>query len=69
MQMTNLQMELLKTFRYELTEKQLLEIKTILSKYFAENATNEMDKFCAENGWNDETTENLSNEHLRTNYK
>jgi hypothetical protein len=69
MQMTNLQIELLKTFRYELSETQMLEIKTILSKYFAEKATDEMDKFCQQNGWNDETIENLSNAHLRTKYE
>ncbi len=62
-------MELLKTFRYELSETQLLEIKTLLSKYFAEKATAEMDKFCEENDWNDEMIENLSNEHLRTKYE
>jgi hypothetical protein len=69
MQMTNLQMELLKTFSYELSEAQLLEIKKLLSSYFAEKATGEMDEFCKENGWNNETIEALANEHLRTEYR
>lgn len=69
MQMTNLQMELLKTFSYNLSETQLLEIKQVLAKYFADKATFEMDKFCEENGWNGETLETLANEHLRTKYK
>ena len=66
MQLTNLQLELLKTFRYDLNEMQLAEIRDILSKYFARKATAEMDKFWEDNNWNDETIEKLSHEHLRT---
>lgn len=69
MALSNLQIELLKTFKYDLSESQLLEIKSLLSNYFAEKATREMDKFCEENGWNDETIEALSKEHLRTKYE
>jgi hypothetical protein len=42
--LTNLQQELLKTFRYNLTEAQLIEIRQLLSSYFAQMATAEMDK-------------------------
>lgn len=69
MKLSNLQIELLKTFRYELSENQLIEIKQLLSKYFADKASLEMEKFCEENGWNDETIESLSKEHLRTKYE
>ena len=69
MQLTNLQLELLKTFRYELTETQLAEIREILADYFARKATSEMDKFWDENNWNDEVVEKLSQEHLRTKYE
>ena len=65
---TNLQQELLKVFSYDLGEKQLLEIKELLSNYFAEKATNEMDKLWEKNKWNDQTMEDWSNEHLRTPY-
>lgn len=68
MNLSNLQIELLKTFKYELSENQLIEIKELLSKYFADKATLEMDKFCAENDWNEETIETLASEHLRTKY-
>jgi hypothetical protein len=68
MQMTNLQVELLKTFHYELSEAQLLEIKRLLSGYFADKAASEMDEFCKKNGWNAETIEKLSEEHMRTKY-
>ncbi len=69
MQLTNLQLELLKTFRYELSESQMLEIKDLLTKYFARKASEEMDKFWDENDWSDETIENIANEHLRTEFK
>ena len=69
MALSNLQIELLKTFQYELSETQLTEIKRILSAYFANNVTFEMDKFCTENGWDDEIIEALSTEHLRTKYE
>lgn len=67
--MTNLQLELVKTFNFELSEIQLREIKALLSKYFAERATDGMDRFADENNWNDETIEQLANEHLRVEYK
>jgi hypothetical protein len=69
MQLTNLQLELLKTFRYQLNETQIIEIKQLLAKYFAEKATAEIDKFYLENNWTEQTIEDLSNEHLRTPYK
>ena len=67
--LTNLQLELLKMFKYELPESQIEEIKTLLSKYFAEKATDEMDKLWEQNNWNDETMEDWKNEHLRTKYE
>jgi len=67
--LTNLQLELIKLFKYELPEYQLLEVKTLLSKYFAEKAGDEMDKLWEENKWDDKTIEGWSKEHLRTKYE
>lgn len=69
MQLTNLQIELLKAFSYELSETQLKEIKDLLAGYFAEKTSFEMDKFWEENDWSERTIENLAQEHLRTEYK
>lgn len=66
---TNLQLELMKVFSYNLEEKQLLEIKEILAHYFAERATIEMDKVWEEKHWSSATMEQWSKEHLRTPYK
>ncbi|MDB5031853.1 hypothetical protein [Mucilaginibacter sp.] len=63
--LTNVQIELLKLFQYNLPEKQLTEIKNILAKYFANTATAEMDKLWKENNWNNDTMKEWTNENLR----
>jgi glycine betaine/choline ABC-type transport system substrate-binding protein len=63
--LTNVQLELLKLFQYNLPEKQLAEIKNILAKYFAKTATEEMDKLWIENNWTNDTMKEWANEHLR----
>jgi len=63
--LTNVQIELLKLFQYNLPEKQLVEIKNMLAKYFAETATAEMDNLWEENNWNNDTMKNLANDRLR----
>lgn len=63
--LSNIQIELLKLFPYNLSDKQLMEIKNLLAKYFAKSATEEMDKLWNENNWNDTTMKNWADEHLR----
>ena len=67
--LTNLQLELVKLFSYKIAESQVLEIKQLLSNYFADKATEEMDRLWEENNWTEETMKDWSNEHLRTPYK
>ena len=67
--LTNLQLEILQMFKYELDEKQLLEIRALLANYFADKATQEMDRLWDERGWSEETMEEWSKEHMRTEYK
>ena len=64
--LTNLQLELIKLFSYNLNEKQLVEIKDLLGKYFAEKATKEMDKVWEEKGLTNDTMNAWLNEHLRS---
>lgn len=66
--LTNLQIELVKLFAYQIPDNQLLEIKDLLAKYFAEAASKEMDKLWEENQWNDQTMEDWLTEHQRTPY-
>lgn len=67
--LSNLQLELLKTFSRPIPENQLLEIKEILSEYFAKKVDDEMDKLFEQNKWevNDKVQEWLG-EHMRTLY-
>ena len=67
--LTNLQLELLKVFSYNLSDQQISEIKALLSQYFAEKVTKEMDQLWEQQNWSDETMEKWSKEHLRTKYK
>ena len=67
--LTTLQLELVKLFSYKIAENQVLEIKQLLSTYFANKATEEMDKLWEANNWSEETMKDWSNEHLRTPYK
>ena len=66
--LSNLQLELLKVFSYQLNQQQLTDIKNLLSHYFAEQATQEMDKLWEENNWDNNTMLEWVNEHLRTPY-
>jgi hypothetical protein len=63
-QLSNLQLELLKVFSFDLDEGQLIEIRDLLAKYFAEKATEEMDRLWEENQWNEEVIKEWSNEHM-----
>jgi len=67
--LSNLQLELLKVFSYQLNDIQLFEIRDILAKYFAEKATHEIDVLWNVNNWDNATMGNWANEHMRTLYK
>ena len=67
--LTNMQLELLKIFSYQLNNQQLNDIKELLANYFAKQATLEMDKLWEENNWDDDTMTEWANEHLRTPYQ
>jgi len=63
--LSNLQLELLKTFSVHLGEEQLIEIKSLLSGYFAKKATDEMNSLFEENQWGLEKINEWRNSHLR----
>lgn len=67
--LSNLQLELLKVFSYQLNNQQLVDIKKLLVNYFAEQATKEADKLWDENNWDNETMSEWTKEHLRTPYQ
>ena len=63
--LTNVQIELLKLFQYNLPEKQLIEIKNMLAQYFEKTATAEMDKLWDKNNWDNDLMKDWTNEDLR----
>ena len=67
--LTNLQIELIKLFEYQVDDRQLLEIKEILAQYFAAEATKEMDNLWQEKGWTNDTMREWTETHIRTPYK
>lgn len=67
--LTNLQLELLKIFSREIPSSDLLEIKNILSEFFAKKLIESANQAWKEQGWNEEKTQELLKAHLRTPYK
>ena len=67
-QLSNLQLELLKLFSTNLSEKHLLEIKQLLAKYFAEQIDRDMTALWEEKKWDEKTIEAWKNERLHTPY-
>ena len=63
--MSNLQLELLRLYGNGVSEENLIEIKTILAKYFADKATDTMDKVWDEKGLTEQTMIDWTNEHNR----
>ncbi|WP_353481721.1 hypothetical protein [Haliscomenobacter sp.] len=63
--LSNLQLELLKVFSYELSEEQLSEIRNLLANYFAEKASDQMDLLWEQNNWSEETMNEWGKEHMR----
>ena len=61
--LSNLQLEILKIYNFDLKEEQLLEIKNLLAKYFAEKASDTMDELWKKNNW----SEQIMNDWLKGN--
>ena len=55
--LSNLQIELLQLYSQNVSEEDLIAIKRLLAKYFADRASDEMDKLWDEEGWTNETME------------
>lgn len=67
--LSNLQLELLKIFSRNIPDEQLYEIKGILSRYFADKASDEFEKLAEKRGWTADTYRSWANEHNRSSQK
>lgn len=63
--LSNMQKELLKLYGTNIPDEELKEIKLLLSNYFADKATAEMEKLWEENNWDELTMNQWANEHNR----
>jgi len=63
--LTNLQRELLELFALNVSERDLLEIKRLLARYFAERVTADMDRFVDEQHLTAEDLKHWAYEHER----
>lgn len=64
--LSNLQVELLRLYGNEVSDETLREIKQVLAKYFADRATNEMDKVWEDQGLTEQDMVDWTNEHNRS---
>ena len=64
--LSNLQLELLRLYGNDVSEETLLEIKKVLAKYFADKATEEMDKVWEEKNLTEQDMIDWTNEHNRS---
>jgi hypothetical protein len=67
--LSNVQLELLKTFSLNVNEQELLELKKILVNFFAERAIQLANNAWDTQGWTDEDVDRLLNTKLRAKSK
>jgi len=63
--LSNLQLELLKLYALNLTERQLQELKRLIGDYFATQATQALDDFWEKNALTTQDMEQWANDHDR----
>lgn len=66
---TQAQLELLRMFSKQYPDEVWLEVKDLLSKYFMEKASEEMNNLFEEKGWGEEKIQDWASEHMRTSYR
>jgi hypothetical protein len=63
--LTNAQLEILKVFSHNLSEKDLVDLRKTLADFFAEKAIAEANKAWDEKGWTNDDVDRLLNTKLR----
>jgi hypothetical protein len=64
-QLSNIQIELLKLYSNNISDKYLFDIKLLMANYFAQKATEAMDVVWEERGLTEQDMINWTNEHNR----
>ena len=63
--LSNVQLELLKVFSYNLENKELQELKDVLVNFFAQRAIQLADNVWEKNNWTDEDVDRMLNTKMR----
>ena len=63
--LTNVQLEVLKAFSYNLNDNDLSEFKDLLANYFAKKAIDLADKAYEENKWSDKDVDKMLDTKMR----
>ncbi len=63
--LSNLQLELLRTYTRQISDDDVLAIRKLLADYFAQKAMNLADEAWDKNNWSSEDAVRLSAEHTR----
>lgn len=63
--LTNVQLELLKTFSHELPESDLIDLNKTLALFFAEKLINQADKVWNDKKWNNDIIDELLHTKMR----
>jgi hypothetical protein len=53
--LSNLQIELLQLFSQDVSDEDLISIKRLIASFFADRASDEMDRLWEQNNWSNET--------------
>ncbi len=63
--LSNLQLELLKTYSRDVSDEDILAIRQFLARYFAEKAMNLADRAWETNNWTTADSQRLAHQHKR----
>lgn len=63
--LTNVQIELLKVFSYDLDNEELLDLKDVLAKFFAQRAIKAADEVWEKEKWTEEDVDRILKTKLR----
>ena len=63
---SNLQLELLRLYSRDVSDEELVEIKHLLARYFAEKLSRHADQIWEEKGWTDATMEEFLHTKMRS---
>ena len=67
--LTEAQLELLRLFNRDVDDADWVEIRRMITQYFANKASQAADKLWDEQGWSDQTMSDWLNTHQRTPYQ